>query len=275
LNSYALLKYYDINFIKYYSTIIHNLKIHKILIFKKITYIKLFSEMKNWNILQHLIPILFPNYCVVCGVTLKSKEEEACPQCIEALPQASIKVYISASNMNSTYGALYIELGVYMYNLKQDNGIEKMLHAFKYRNKQKLGQLLSKNLAIKFNLLNNVKFDCIIPMPLYKDKLKTRGYNQSLIIAKEISNIINIPINSTAVIRHKNTFTQTNKCKRDRYKNLKNAFTVIDQNSIKGKHILMVDDVITTGATLQSLGKELMLKGAGKISFASLAKASI
>ena len=113
--------------------------------------------------------------------------------------------------------------------------------------------------------------DLIIPVPLHRSRESQRGYNQSLCIAKGISKALNVPINSVSLLRKKTTGSQTKKGRYKRFENMQQVFSVADTAALKGKHILLVDDVITTGATMEACGIALFEAGIKKLSIATAA----
>jgi len=146
-----------------------------------------------------------------------------------------------------------------------------MIEELKYRGNKKAGFYFG-NLMGK-SLLNSNRFDVdiLIPLPLFERKERMRGYNQSEILCNGISGVINKPVIRNNVIRKVFTETQTKKHRIERWKNVKDIFFVTDPKSLEGKHILLVDDVITTGATLDACGSEILKIKNVKLSVAALA----
>ena len=126
-------------------------------------------------------------------------------------------------------------------------------------------------------MLNTDRFgniDALVPLPLYKDKEHKRGYNQATVICNGISSVTNIPVLNSAVIRRHATETQTRKHRTERWENVKESFAVAKVNELAGKHILLVDDVVTTGATLEACGSVILQTENVKLSIATLAYAA-
>jgi len=141
----------------------------------------------------------------------------------------------------------------------KETAIQSLMHYLKYGRKPKIGSWLGKIFGEK--LLNyhfEKNFDLIIPIPLHKDRLRARGYNQSCMFAKGIGDVLYIPVSDKIVAKTKNTLSQTTKSRNERFDNVKGAFSVVAPQKIKGRKILLVDDTITTGATLISCGKEIL-----------------
>lgn len=223
-----------------------------------------------FKFLSTLLNTLLPQNCIICNNILEISSLDICSKCIKKINNYTIikSLYENHKNLNG----LIINEGFSLYKLQENSDIERLIYSLKYRGKKSIGKILGKQLAEQVNSIFKNNIDIIIPVPLHIKKLKERGYNQSLIIANEISQTISKPINCNTIIRHKNTNSQTTKNRIERYENLKGAFKVLDEDTIKNKNILIVDDVITTGATLESCGRELILNGAKSISYATLAK---
>lgn len=153
----------------------------------------------------------------------------------------------------------------------------RSIHQFKYAGKKYLAKYYAKIMLQSFAKLQKYvdNFDYIIPVPLHKNKLKQRGYNQSELIASEFAKLTNIKLKNNLVTKIKETPSQTNFTKAERYENLKDAFSVVDKTKIKGKNILIIDDVLTTGATTESLTSILKKAKANKVCVLAVARADI
>jgi len=153
--------------------------------------------------------------------------------------------------------------------------MEVLIESFKYRRKRRLGTFLSE--ALGERLLTSGKFpsvDSIVPVPLHKRKRKERGFNQSDIIARQLSEKLGIPVLSDSVIRKRNTRTQTGLSREQRQRNVKGAFEFTGKLSLKGKRLLLVDDVLTTGSTMRECARTLKTAGADRILGVTLAVAA-
>jgi len=157
----------------------------------------------------------------------------------------------------------------------QSGGLtQRLLHDFKYKGNTELGQELAR--AFGRALLELKAFrtvDLIVPVPLHSTKTLQRGFNQSEVIARQLGEVLSLPVSSSALKRHKKSETQTRKAREDRWRNVENIFSVVSKE-VRHKHLLLVDDVITTGATLESCSETLIDAGAGSISVAVLAMAT-
>jgi ComF family protein len=220
---------------------------------------------------QDLTNLLFPDCCSVCQIPLVKNEQWVCTSCFINLPQTNYHLEIDNPVIQKFYGRVSIMYAMALYKFRPGNGVQRLVHQLKYNNKPDLGIMLGRmygSFLAKKAWVN--KFDCIIPVPLHPKRLKERGYNQSDYFAKGISELLEIPWygNSLQLIKH--THTQTQMGRVERLNNLKEAFCVIDPCFVHGKHILLVDDVITTGATLESCALSLLENGAKQVSIAAI-----
>lgn len=153
--------------------------------------------------------------------------------------------------------------------------MQELLHEFKYNNRPEVGQVLGRVYGNELvHAGYSSQFDLILPVPLHVWKKKRRGYNQSEEFAKGLAKSMNIPALTTCVDRLVNTETQTRKSKLKRWQNVSEVFFVSDNEFVNDKRVLLVDDVITTGATLEACGKAILDAGSASISVASIAYAT-
>lgn len=221
--------------------------------------------------ITHLISamnaILFPELCINCQQSLKANQKFICLSCSLHLP------YENNSHLNSIFwGRVDIAHSITLLEFKKGNITQKLLHQIKYKGKRKLAKHLGEKLGNKINSeewCNDIDF--IIPIPLHPKKEQKRGYNQAFEIAKGIAEKINIPIENNVLKRVSHNITQTSKSKFERWENVKRIFEVKYPEKIKGKHILVIDDAITTGATLESALRSLKEIPNCTVSIATLA----
>jgi len=224
-----------------------------------------------FNPLQDLSSLIFPYACPGCNRPLVKAEKSICLHCQSKLPK---RLNFKNEELRLRfYGRLQLE-EAYGFLLFKNKGLtQKLLHSIKYKGNQELavemGRLFGLNCKQQ-NLFSSV--DVIVPIPLHKSKLRFRGFNQSKLIAQGLASALAIKLDENSVIRKTKTTTQTKKSRTERWKNVDNTFQVISE-SLKNKHVLIVDDVITTGATLESCGQTILNTGAQKLSIACLALA--
>ncbi len=227
------------------------------------------------NILKSLINLLFPRTCAACGNILLEGEDTVCTTCRFLLPKTGYENNPNNPLAQMFFGQMPFNAVMAEFFFSKTGKVQHLIHGLKYHNCREngifLGQEIGKSL-LKAHDYQGV--DCIIPIPLHPKKEKIRGYNQSHVIAEGISEIMNIPIAGKCFVRSVFTDTQTKKSREDRYQNVKDIFEVKNPSQLAGKHVLLVDDVLTTGATLMSAGKALMQVEGIKISVATVACAS-
>lgn len=150
--------------------------------------------------------------------------------------------------------------------------MQQLLHQLKYNGKTDVGLMLGKMLGQRLQQSSTYQsIDMVIPVPLHPKKQEFRGYNQSSFIAQGVAEVMHIQVLEGCLLRNKITDSQTKKSRYNRFENMLDVFTVKDVRQIEGKHVLLVDDVITTGATIEACGNALMGSNIAKLSVAGLA----
>lgn len=218
-----------------------------------------------------LIDFILPRFCCSCKTKLLTNENTICQSCFDKIQLALDKRLkreferkFQNKNIISDFFALFV--------FEKDKELQYAIHSLKYQNKFQVGIFLGKVLATKIKSnRSDWKIDLIIPIPLHQLKKAERGYNQSYYIAKGISKVLNVPCSDRIVKRRKYTESQTTMTLVERLENISDAFKIRNKNVVKGKTILLVDDVITTGATISECGKILFDAGTKKIFAASIA----
>ena len=221
------------------------------------------------KVLHDFIDLVFPNCCPGCDQPLVSGEEHLCTSCELDLP-----VYPANENINQYFaGRLELEEARAFIKFYTAGIAQKLLHHIKYQGDQDLGEHLGKMFMhhlIAKSVYSNV--EVIVPVPLHKSKFRARGYNQSEILARGMADVLGVAVDSGSVKRFRKSETQTRKNRAERWQNVSGIFEVTN-DSLQGKHVLLVDDVITTGATLEACGEIILSAGAASLSVAALAAA--
>lgn len=236
--------------------------------------------IKDFKIIKSLfsdfIDIIFPSKCLTCNNFLIKGEEIFCLKCFIDISKPDLFLNYSNSYIaKKFYGKIIIKHCFSFQKFTKGNKIRSIIHYLKYKNKHKIGELLG-NIYGKIILEIDYKkeFDIIIPIPLHKKKIDERGYNQAHFFAKGLSETLSIPSKKEYIIRKIHSKSQTKiPDELNRWKNVKNIFEIKDSDSIKNKNILLVDDVITSGSTLEACAQELLENGASSISIATIAYA--
>ncbi|WP_257667341.1 ComF family protein [Parapedobacter tibetensis] len=224
--------------------------------------------------LKDLTSLFFPQTCVGCDKPLAYREQIICTDCWYHLPYTHAHKDPHNEGARQLWGRVQLEaVASYLYFLDSSR-VQNILHHFKYRNRPEIGTLLGSTYG---EILRAVEpfdqVDAIIPVPLHPAKLRKRGYNQSTFFAKGISLSMQKRVLEDSVIRNKASESQTKKNRYERYENLLGTFAVPNPSLIAGKHLLLVDDVLTTGATLEACATALLTSGAQAVSVATIAKA--
>lgn len=226
------------------------------------------------SILNEFSELFFPRLCVCCENRLVTYEEHICSSCLSDLPKT--KHLANPYNKLEDFFAgrfPFKRIASFAFFIKEGS-IQKIIHEFKYRDNPLLasymGDLCGKEI-LKYNALEDI--DMIVPVPLHPKRLRKRGYNQSLLLAEGISQLIKKPVNGGNLIRKINNPSQTKNSRFERWKNTKGIFEVIDKSIFEGRHILLVDDVITTGSTLETCSKLILESENAVISIFTLGSA--
>lgn len=217
--------------------------------------------------------LIFPNLCVACNVALSGNEQFVCSKCLSSLPFTNFWEHKNNPVEEVFWGRVHLENAASMVFFEKGSAFQKILHQLKYRNNPDIGIHIGKYFGNK--LLNTAycNIDIIIPVPLHRSRFKKRGYNQSEKIAEGLGFVFKKPAVNQVIKRSKATKTQTSKSRFERWQNVEGVFDVVDKSILVNKHILVVDDVITTGATSESLITEILKIPGTKVSFVALASA--
>ena len=201
---------------------------------------------------KSIIKQLFPETCAGCNIRL-SHENLLCTDCMYDLPITDHHKIADNRFTNHFLGRVNIEKGAAYLNFRKEGAIQELMHKFKYGGKFFIGVFLGKMAAELVEEVDYFKdIDIIIPVPLHKVKKSIRGYNQCEAFAQGLSEYSDIPYNVEILLKIKNTASQTKKSRIQRIENVEKSFLVTTDVDLNDKHILLVDDVVTTGATLEA-----------------------
>ena len=224
------------------------------------------------NYFNDFLSLLFPNLCCGCGTSLHIGEAQLCTSCLYQLPYTDHHLHQENKVARQFWGRIPCHAAMAMLFFRKGGNVQQIIHHLKYGNQPelgvKLGQLLGERLLLSPYYQD---IDLLIPVPLHKKRERQRGYNQSASIAEGIAQVLQLPVSNTNLLRKTSTDSQTRKGRSLRFENMSKAFEVSNAAVLKGKHILLVDDVLTTGATLEACGLELLKCGVYRVSFATLA----
>ena len=212
--------------------------------------------LRSW--LNSIVNLFYPRVCAACGETLLKEEETVCLKCRYLLPRTGYERNPDNPMAQTFYGRVPFHAVTACFFFSKQGKVQHLIHELKYKGNKDAGVFLGQQIGESIKdapLFQGI--DYLIPVPLHPKREKKRGYNQSLMIARGIHEVTDIPIGDKYLIRAVNTATQTRKSAEERYQNVKDIFEVRFADELKGKHVLLVDDVLTTGATLESCAHQL------------------
>jgi len=222
------------------------------------------------TVFSDFVSLFFPRYCLACAGSLVKGEEIICTLCISDFPKTNYHMLATNPLEQRLAGRLPVKNALAFLKFKKDGIVQRLLHQLKYNNHPEVG--LSLGRIFGHELKNSgfvAEFDLIVPVPLHESRRRKRGYNQSSKFAEGLSYSLNVPWSETVSIRKGKTQTQTRKSKMERWENVKDVFSI--SGSLTGRKILLVDDVITTGATVEACGKHIVEGGCAELSVACIA----
>lgn len=221
--------------------------------------------------LTQFIDFFLPRLCPSCKIKLNSEEEVVCNSCLSKIKRADEeRLYREFERKFRNEKIISGFASVFVF--EKDKELQNIIHELKYNGKFGIGTFLGKVLASEMQKQIEVwAIDFIVPVPLHHLKRAERGYNQSDFIAKGIKSVSRIPVMSSLIKRKRFTETQTNLTLVERKENVRDAFGLKAGDKFTGKHILLLDDVITTGATISECGRIISECGAANVYAASVA----
>jgi len=224
------------------------------------------------NPFPHFFNLLFPQVCVACEDALDKNEEYICLKCLYHLPKTDFHNVPENEMEKRFWGKTPIKRATAFFYFRKDSSVQKILHQLKYRGNKEIGELLGKHLGIELSQSADFRnVDVVVPVPLHANKLRKRGYNQSEWIAKGMAQQWNKPLDVDNLYRAIENPTQTNKGLYERWENVNDIFKLKDNTVFRDKHILLVDDVMTTGATIEACASAILQSENVKISVVTLA----
>lgn len=224
--------------------------------------------------LKNLLSFFYPRLCPCCHQAMQQNEHHLCISCLIHLPETDYHRHLQNPLSFIFTGRIPVEHVAALLFYKKGNHVQKILHSLKYKGNRDLGVFLGcyyGRILAKESIFDLI--DYILPVPLHPQKLKERGYNQSECIAKGLGLEMHKPYYTDILIRVGFTGTQTNKDRIERWENVESVFEVTDQEKVKGKTILLCDDVLTTGATMEAAARPLLRCENVKIYIVALATA--
>ena len=228
--------------------------------------------MKPISFWHRLLDLISPRLCVVCGQRLTVSEEIICSKCNLHLPRTDFQKNPYENEMAKLFWhQIPIERAAALFYYEAHSETANILYELKYKNHPEIGEVMGRLMARELQTSGFFDgIDGIVPIPLARKRQRQRGYNQSMEIARGVSEITGLPIYNKVARRNAFEGSQTSKGRWERNENVEGVFEVKDVSVIQGKHLLIIDDVVTTGATVIACAKELCKGGNVKVSVISL-----
>lgn len=227
------------------------------------------------NILHSFLSLFFPDLCVVCRERLIDGEQHICTDCLLLLSKTNF--HLQADNRLEQFfaGRVPFERAAAFAYFIKGGSLQQIIHELKYKRNPDIGYFMGKLSGENIKGSEFIRsVDFLVPVPLHPKRQKERGYNQSLKVCEGLSEVTGIPVNSETLIRMVNNPSQTKNSRFDRWTNVEDIFSLSDRDTFSNKHILLIDDVITTGSTIESCAKEILKSEGCKISIFAVGTAN-
>ncbi|MEC4004219.1 phosphoribosyltransferase family protein [Flavobacterium sp. SUN052] len=222
--------------------------------------------------ISNLINLFFPKACAGCNSFLLENEIVICTSCRHEIPLTNHHKILNNEAFVKFYGRIPIEFATSLFYFHKKGIVQEMMHKLKYKGHQEIGSVIgdwySEDLKSIAQLQNA---DYIIPVPLHKKRLKNRGYNQVTTFGKTLATNLNVPYNESLLVRNVYSKTQTKKTLLGRSETVESIFGITNDENFHNKHFILIDDIITTGSTLESCGRELLKIPGAKLSIVCMA----
>jgi ComF family protein len=228
------------------------------------------------QLLRDLLSLFYPELCPSCSNLLSRDEKTICLSCRFLMPKTGYETVADNPVARMFWGRVRLNAVSACYFFVKKGRVQPLIHELKYKSNKKAGHFLGVEMAkqiIQSPLYEGVDF--IVPVPLHPKKIKLRGYNQSEIIADGMTEVMKAPMNKDVLVREVATSSQTRKSREARWQNVKDIFVLKETELFEGKHILLIDDVITTGSTIEACANTLLKVKGIKVSVAAAACAPI
>ena len=210
------------------------------------------------NFIDSLIGLFYPSVCAACGNSLFRWEDLVCTRCRNLLPRTGYEHDGDNPLAHLFYGKVRLKAVTACFFFSKDGKVQRLIHELKYKGNKDAGVFLGQEIGRTIKEAELYQgIDYLIPVPLHPKRERERGYNQSLMIAQGISEVTGIAVGGDFLFRSVHTATQTHKNKDERWENVKDIFALRHPERLEGKYVLLVDDVLTTGATLEACALKL------------------
>ncbi len=219
--------------------------------------------------------LFYPHNCMGCGSDLLSKDNLLCIHCIDELPHTHFAKHENNFIERIFTGRIPVKAAHSEFYFSKGQLVQQLIHQLKYNGNKEIGHWLGTlmgNSLLESSRFSNI--DYLVPLPLFPDKEFKRGYNQAGIICNGVAAAMQIPVLAKNIIRQRSTETQTRKHRAERWQNVDGSFAIMKPADLIGKNILLIDDVITTGASIEACGQAILQVNSTTLSIAALAHAS-
>ena len=228
--------------------------------------------MLNFHPLQALQHLFLPHHCAGCGSDIINDEQILCLHCMDQMPLTAFHLHDNNPVEKIFLGRIpVVHAASYLY-FSKDSLLQRIVHQLKYKGNKELGLFMGRKMGealLQSGRFNNT--DVLVPMPLFAARERKRGYNQALILCQGMAEVLKLPVLPDVIRRRRSSETQTHKNRIERWLNMQDKFELQQGNTLVDKHILLVDDVITTGATLEACGRELLTTPGTRLSIMTMA----
>lgn len=212
----------------------------------------------KFNLINSIIGLFYPSICAACGCSLFQWETLVCTRCRSLMPKTGYELHEDNPLARIFYGKVPLKAVTACFFFSKEGKVQHLIHELKYKGNGDAGIFLGQELGKTLNKAPLFQgLDYLIPVPLHPKRERKRGYNQSMMIAQGISEVTGITIGKDILVRSINTATQTHKNKEERWRNVKDIFDLKHAELLEGKYVLLIDDVLTTGATLEACALKL------------------
>ena len=222
--------------------------------------------------LHPLLHLFIPHQCAGCGSDIMSRQQVLCMHCINRLPVTSFCNHANNPVEKIFWGRMPLTAAASYLYFSKDSVLQHIVHELKYKGNKELGAFIGRKMGEALLYAQRFKdADALVPLPLFAARERKRGYNQAALLCQGMAEILKLPVLTRVIRRHTHSETQTNKNRIDRWLNMQGKFVLQQPDAISNKHILLVDDVITTGATLEACGQELLTAPNTRLSIMTMA----
>lgn len=220
---------------------------------------------------ESLLHFLFPHVCEGCGTDVLEPDHLLCLKCLSSLPKTEFQFYSNNPVEKIFWGRLPVTSATAFCYFTKESLMQHLMHQLKYRGNKEAGLYLGRLMGHALNASNRFRYaDALVPLPLFPAKERKRGYNQAALLCEGIAEVMNKPVLKDVVIRTTHTESQTKKNRIERWLNMEGRFELKKPETVEGKQVVLVDDVITTGATLEACGAVLLQAPNLQLSVATL-----